>query len=137
MMLTKNLSIEEYFRGEVVTDELKNNAIALAVNVFQPLRDYMGVPINVNSGYRSPAYNKKIGGAKGSQHTKAEAIDLDTRSIELNKKMFDYIKDNLEFDQLINEFNYAWIHVSFSRKGNRKQVLNAIKRGGRTTYLNY
>ncbi len=134
-MISKHLSKKEYFRDFETTPELEANAKALAENVFEPLRLAMGKPIRCNSGYRSKAYNTKIGGAKGSQHTTAEAIDLSMGNIEENKAMFDFIKTNLNFDQLINEFNYSWIHVSFSRKVNRKQVLKAIKVSGKTKYI--
>ena len=134
-MISKHLSIKEYFRDFAVTPELMDNAKALAENVFEPLRLHIGAPITCNSGYRSPAHNKKIGGAKNSQHVKAEAIDMSMGNKVDNKRMFDFIKDNLVYDQLINEFNYSWIHVSFSRKNNRMQVLKAVKSKGKTLYL--
>jgi hypothetical protein len=135
MRLSKYLSYSEYFRDFEITTKLEENAKALAENVFEPLRLAMGKPIRCNSGYRSPEYNTKIRGVKGSQHTTAEAIDLDMGNKEDNKAMFDYIKNNLNFDQLINEFDYSWIHVSFSRVKNRKQVLKAVKVSGKTKYI--
>jgi hypothetical protein len=134
-MISKHLSKKEYFRDFETTPELEANAKALAENVFEPLRLAIGKPIRCNSGYRSKAYNVKIGGAKNSQHTTAEAIDLDMGNKDDNKAMFDFIKNNLNFDQLINEFNYSWIHVSFSRAKNRKQVLKAVKVSGKTKYI--
>jgi len=90
----------------------------------------------VNSFFRSPELNTRIGGSKTSQHCKGEAIDIDTSND--NKKLYDYIRDNLEYDQLIwefgNESNPDWIHVSFSKNGNRKRQLLAKKVNGRTTY---
>ena len=134
-MISKHLSKKEYFRNFEITPKLEENAKALAENVFEPLRAYMGKPIRCNSGYRSPEYNKKIRGVKGSQHTTAEAIDLDMGNKEDNKAMFEYIKNNLNFDQLINEFDYSWIHVSFSRVRNRKLIFKAIKVSGKTKYI--
>ena len=134
-MISKHLSKKEYFRDFKINPKLEENAKALAEHVFEPLRAHMGKPIRCNSGYRSPEYNTKIRGVKGSQHTTAEAIDLSCGNLEDNKAMFDFIKNNLNFDQLINEFNYSWIHVSFSRVKNRKQVLKAIKVSGKTKYI--
>ena len=91
--------------------------------VLDPLREWYGKPIKVNSGYRCEALNKAIGGAKSSQHMLGEAADITVGSKEENKKLFDYIKDNLEFDQLINESNFSWVHVSYREGRLRKQVL--------------
>jgi hypothetical protein len=112
------------------------SATLLCTKVFEPLRLYLGRGITISSGYRSPALNSKIGGSKTSQHKKAEAMD-----INIGAKGFHYIKDNLEFDQLIWEFGSdhepAWVHVSYKKSGNRKQVLKAIKSNGKTKYINY
>ena len=91
--------------------------------VLDPLREWYGKPIKVNSGYRCEALNKAIGGAKSSQHMLGEAADITVGSKEENKKLFDYIKDNLEFDQLINESDFSWVHVSYREGRLRKQVL--------------
>ena len=77
------------------------------------MREWYGKPIIVNSGYRCEALNKAIGGAKSSQHMLGEAADITVGSKEENEKLFDYIKDNLEFDQLINESDFSWVHVSY------------------------
>jgi hypothetical protein len=87
------------------------------------LREWYGKPITVNSGYRCEALNKAIGGAKSSQHMLGEAADITVGSKEENEKLFDYIKDNLEFDQLINESDFSWVHVSYREGRLRKQVL--------------
>lgn len=95
----------------------------LVDNVLDPLREWYGKPIIVNSGYRSPKLNTEVGGSKTSQHMKGEAADITAGSKEENKKLFDYIKSNLVFDQLIDESNFSWVHVSFKPAGNRRQIL--------------
>lgn len=87
------------------------------------MREWYGKPIIVNSGYRCEALNKAIGGAKSSQHMLGEAADITVGSKEENEKLFNYIKDNLEFDQLINESDFSWVHVSYREGRLRKQVL--------------
>lgn len=100
------------------------NLKALAENVLDPLREWYGKPIYVNSGYRSPQLNRIVSGAPTSQHMKGEAADITAGSKAENKKLFDYIKSNLPFDQVIDEKDYSWVHVSYKRDGsNRKQVL--------------
>lgn len=96
---------------------------AVANACFEPLRKWYGKPLKVNSFYRCDALNKKVKGSKTSQHVKGEAIDITAGSKEENKELFDWIKDNLVFDQLINEYDYSWVHVSFSLGNNRKQIL--------------
>ena len=115
----------------------------LAFNVFEPIRNYFNVPIYIASFFRSEKLNDKIKGAIGSQHTKGEAMDLDADRYGkiTNKQIFDYIKDNLEFDQLIWEYgdtnNPSWVHVSYKNKNNRKEILKAIKVNGKTKYIRY
>lgn len=101
----------------------KNNLIKLVDSVLDPLREMYGGPIHINSGYRSPIVNKKIGGAATSQHVKGEAADITAGSKIENKKLFNLIADNLKFDQLINEKDFTWIHVSYSATRNRGQKL--------------
>ena len=91
----------------------------VADNVFEPLREWYGKPININSFYRSEQLNHAIRGAKNSQHKKGEAIDISAGSATENKKLFDWIAENLEYDQLINEYGYKWIHVSLKMSNNR------------------
>ena len=110
---------------------------ALIEKVLDPLREAYGKPIIVTSGYRCEKLNKAVGGAASSQHVKGEAADI--RSVqdtpEENKKLFDLIvKLKLPFDQLINEYNYDWVHVSFGAR-HRRQKLKAVKKNGRTTYI--
>lgn len=103
------------------------NMKLVAQKVFEPLRTHFNIPIRISSFYRSEALNKAVGGSKTSQHRTGEAIDIQGTGTLTNKMIFDYIKDNLVFDQLIWEYgdskNPAWVHVSFSAKKNRKQIL--------------
>lgn len=97
---------------------------ALVDNVLDPLRAWYGKPIMVNSGFRCPELNKAVKGSFSSQHTAGQAADIDAGDRQQNKLLFDYIQKNLPFDQLINENNFAWVHVSYlCEDGNRKQVL--------------
>jgi zinc D-Ala-D-Ala carboxypeptidase len=97
--------------------------------LLQPLRDAVG-PIRISSGYRNPSLNRAIGGSRSSQHCIGEALDLQFWEMgEMNNKaIYDWILDSgIEFDQMINEFDFSWIHVSLVKKGNRMQVLEAFK----------
>lgn len=105
--------------------------------ILDPLRIAWGKPIVVNSGFRSPDLNKLVGGTAGSQHTKGQAADIECVSCdpEENKRLFQLIINlNLPFDQLINEYNYDWIHVSYVPRG-RHKVLEARRIGGKTVYV--
>ena len=122
------------------TPEHLENMKLLAEKVFEPLREWYGKPIKINSFYRSKALNLAIPGSSlTSQHSFGQAMDIDTASD--NKKLFDYIKANLDFDQLIFEggtdANPDWVHVSYKAKGNRKQVLRMRKVNGKSTYEPY
>ena len=143
MKLSKNLSLAEVIKSttakrlgidntpdEWVTENLKK----VAEHVFQPVRDHFGRPIFVSSGYRSPDLNVAIGGSKRSQHIQGAALDLDADVFGgcTNADIFNYIKENLTFDQLIWEFgsdeNPDWVHVSFHRWGdNRKRAMRAVR----------
>lgn len=119
------------------TQEVTTALVALVDNVLDPLRQAYGKPIVVTSGYRSIKLNKAVGGASSSQHVNGEAADIRSVSDDPkeNKVIFDLIRKlNLPFDQLINEYNYDWVHVSFSRSKKRSQVLAATKKNGRTIY---
>lgn len=117
--------------------QVVQNLTALIEMVLDPLREAYGKPIIVTSGYRCEKLNRAVGGAANSQHVKGEAADI--RSVqdtpEENKKLFDLIvKLKLPFDQLINEYGYDWVHVSFSLR-HRRQKLKAVKKNGKTTYI--
>ena len=108
----------------------------LITELIQPMRDAIG-PIRISSGYRSPKLNRAIGGSSRSQHCKGEALDLQFwKDGEMNNQViYDWVLDSgLEFDQMINEFDFAWIHISFC-DSNRRQVLEAYKNDkGKTAY---
>ena len=116
------------------------NMIAIANNVFEPLREWVGGPIKINSFYRCEALNKAIGGSVRSQHCEGRAIDIDdTFGYKTNAEMYDYIKKNINFYQLIWEFgndkNPDWVHVSYiSESENRGRCLRALKENGKTIY---
>jgi hypothetical protein len=150
MQLSKNLALAEVMRSETAkrkgisnmpTPEHIENFKKLAENVFQPIREHFGVPIHLSSGYRSAALNKAVGGASSSQHCKGEAIDIDMDGTTVtNKQIFEFVRDNVNFDQMIWEFgtdaNPDWVHVSYNSDGaQRKQILKAVKAGGATKYL--
>lgn len=105
------------------TAEAISNLTKLVDNVLDPLRDKYGKPIKVSSGYRSAMLNRSVNGATSSQHRLGEAADITVGSKEENKKLFEIIKNELLFDQLIDEKNFSWVHVSFREGRNRKQVL--------------
>ena len=119
----------------------QQNMEIVAEKIFEPLREWVGGPVKINSFYRSPKLNKAIGGSSRSQHCEGRAIDLDdTFGHKTNAEMFNYIKDNLSFDQLIWEFgdseNPAWVHVSYvSEDQNRGRVMKAEKVNGKTKYI--
>jgi zinc D-Ala-D-Ala carboxypeptidase len=154
MKLSEHLDLSEVIRSE----SAKRNGISnmpieqhianfklLAEKVFEPLRNYFRCPIHISSGYRSIELNRAVKGSATSQHCTGEAIDIDmdgTPNGVTNKMVFNFIKDNLEFDQLIWEFgtseNPDWVHVSYESTGKqRKQVLKAIRINGSTQYKTY
>jgi zinc D-Ala-D-Ala carboxypeptidase len=148
-MISKHVSYREGTRSNTAerldinntpNDEQLKNMEITADNVFEPLREWVGGPIKVNSFFRCLKLNVAIGGAKRSQHMNGQAMDLDdTFGHATNAEMYHYIKDNLDFDQLIwefgNEDNPNWIHVSYvSPEKNRKRCLLAYKEEGKSKY---
>jgi len=128
-----NTATRRRIRNEPNEEQLQAMKL-LAKKVFEPVRVHFDTPIRVNSFFRSVALNKAIGGSSTSQHCKGESVDIDATGNITNKQLFDYIKDNLEFDQLIWEFgtnrNPDWVHVSYTdKRENRRQVLKAVKDG--------
>lgn len=137
MMISKNLTLQEVTTSQTAirlkiknepTEKDIDNLKYIAENIFQKVRDYFGVPIRISSGFRSKELNKAIGGSKNSQHTTGQALDIQGTNGVTNAQIFNYIKYNLLFDQLIWEFgdneNPAWVHVSLKKEGkNRNQIL--------------
>jgi hypothetical protein len=149
MKISEHISYKEAIKSNTATRlNIKNepndyevtNMVGVAVNVFEPLREYVGGPIKINSMFRCEELNRAIGGSSRSQHCEGRAIDLDdTFGHKTNAEMFNFIKENLSFDQLIWEFgddsNPDWVHVSYiSEEENRKRVMRAEKVNGKTTY---
>jgi len=138
-MLSKNFTLFEFEQSETATkygikntipEKYKENIKLLTENVLQPARDYLNIPIQITSGYRSPELIKKLkvdgyNVSSTTQHATGKAADLVTTD---NKKLFDFIKNNLEFDQLIYEGGTSlqplWVHVSYNKGKNRNQVLS-------------
>ena len=154
MKLSEHLDLSEVIRSEsakrngisnMPTEAHIANFKLLAEKVFEPIRNHFRCPIHISSGYRSLELNKCIGGAATSQHCSGEAIDIDmdgSPNNVTNKMIFNYIKENLEFDQMIWEFgndsNPDWVHVSYESTGKqRKQILKAYKESGKTHYKTY
>lgn len=152
MKLSENFSLAEL----TISDTAKRNGIKnipnnkqieslkkLAVSILHPVRNHFGVPIHVSSGFRSKELNKFVKGAQTSQHCAGEAVDIDMDNTSVtNRQIFDFIRLNLEFDQLIYEFgtskNPDWVHVSFVANLNqRNQILIAKKIDGKTIYQKF
>jgi len=123
---------KQYGIKNVPSDEDIENMKLVAEKVFEPLREWVEAPIRVNSFYRSKELNLGIGGSQVSSHLTGNAIDITSMGGKTNLEMFHYIKDNLDFDQLIWEFGTEpkWLHISYkSKKENRKQILVTKKQG--------
>lgn len=124
--LTKSSTAQRLHIDNTPTQEVKDNLNKLIDNILDPLREIYKQPIIVNSGYRCSKLNKAVGGAATSQHLIGQAADIRTVSNtkESNKQLFELIrKSKLPFDQLINEYDFNWVHVSYGPR-NRRQILN-------------
>lgn len=153
MQLSEHLTLAEVTKSQTATrlgidndpDAHQLAALkAIAEHIFEPVRNHFGVPIGISSGLRSKALNQAIGGSSRSQHCHGQALDIDADIYGniTNADIFHYIKNHLDFDQLIWEFgddnNPAWVHVSFTDDDtNRGQTLRAIKENGKTKYIRY
>ena len=140
MKLTKNFSLEEMYRSDTAqrcgidnkpqTEEVVENLRALCTEVLQPIRDHLGKPVVVSSGYRCKDLNKKVGGVENSQHLKGEAADIKVRDREELIDVMRYIMDETDFDQLIREKSGSteWVHVSHKRNGNNRRMVLRLAR---------
>ena len=152
MKLSAHLELSEVIRSDsakrngisnMPTPEHIENFKLLAEKVFEPIREHFGVPIRISSGYRSKELNDKTKGAsKTSDHCFGRAIDIDNDGTSItNKQIFDFIKDNLKYKQLIFEFgtdeNPAWVHVSYDPNNLKNETLRAVKVNNVTKYIKY
>ena len=148
--LSKNFSLAELtYSGTAISKGLDNtptpeiiaNMQILVDNVLQPLRDKLGKPLKINSGYRAPAVNTAVGGSATSDHCKGQAADIEIAGMA-NGDLANYIIENFKFTQVILEFytqglpNSGWVHVSYNPDNLKCQVLTAVKQNGKTVYLN-
>lgn len=152
MKISPNLNLAEITRSDTAkrhgidntpTAEHLENFKLLADKVFEPIREHFKTPIFISSGYRSKELNAFIKGSTSSQHCTGQAIDIDmdgSNGEVTNRMVFDFIKNKLDFDQLIwemgTDFNPDWVHVSYVKGKNRKQKLKAVRSGGKTSYIN-
>ena len=149
-MISEHISYKEGVRSNTATRrgidntpnaEQLDNMELVAEEVFEPLRAYVGGPIKINSFFRCPELNKAIGGSSKSQHCKGQAMDIDdTFGRMTNAEMYHWIKDYLDFDQMIWEFgdddNPDWVHVSYvSPEENRNRCLKAYREDGKSKYM--
>jgi len=149
MNLTKNFTLAEMTKSETALRHgLENNPgeqelaamKLLAEKVLQPVRDHFKRGVKVNSAYRHPDVNSKVGGSRNSDHTRGQAADIEIPGVA-NADLAAWIRDNLEFRQLILEFytpgipDSGWVHVSYVAEDNKKEVLTATRKDGKTVYL--
>ena len=149
MNLTGNFTLSEMTKSETaLRHDMDNspdqaaisNLQALAVHVLQPVRDHYGKGVKVNSGFRHPDVNAKVGGSKTSDHCKGMAADIEIPGVP-NAELAEWIRSNLLFTQVILEFytqgvpDSGWVHVSYDHENLKKQALTAVKQDGKTVYL--
>lgn len=153
MQISKYVSLDEVLYSDtakrrgidnVPKAEHMENLKVICTEVFDKVREHFGVPLYISSGYRGKKLNAAIKGSERSDHCKGRALDLDQDyrgNGVSNRQVFYYIKDNLEFDQLIWEFgsngNPGWVHVGYRKGANRQQILKAVRVDGKVKYLNY
>lgn len=121
--LTRSTTATEKGIDNTPTPEVEKNLTLLVENVLDPLREIYGKPITVNSGYRCPELNKAVGGSKTSDHVKGFAADITGGSKEENERIFNIIKHNFHFKQLIDEKGFSWVHVSYDPSNLKNQIL--------------
>jgi zinc D-Ala-D-Ala carboxypeptidase len=149
MQLTNNFSLAEMVKSETaLRHDMDNtpgeaeieNLKRLAEKVLQPVRDHYGKGVKVNSGYRHPEVNAKVGGSKTSDHCKGQAADIEIPGVA-NADLAKWVAENLDFTQVILEFytqgipDSGWVHVSYDPANLKKQTLTAVKQNGKTVYL--
>ena len=149
MQLTNNFSLAEMVKSETaLRHDMDNtpgeaeieNLKRLAEKVLQPVRDHYGKGVKVNSGYRAPEVNAKVGGSRTSDHCKGQAADIEIPGVA-NADLAQWITENLDFTQVILEFytkgipDSGWVHVSYDPSNLKKQTLTAVKQNGKTVYL--
>ena len=150
MQLTNNFSLAEMVKSDTaLRHDMDNtpgekeieNLKTLAEKVLQPVRDYFKTGVKVNSGYRHPEVNAKVGGSKTSDHCRGQAADIEIPGVP-NADLAQWITENLDFTQVILEFytqgvpDSGWVHVSYDPQNLKKQALTAVKQNGKTVYLN-
>ena len=148
MKLSDNFSLKEMIKSQTALrkdidnepgEEEIENLKSLCENVLQPVREYYGKAVRVNSGYRSPELNSAIGGSKTSDHCKGMAADIEINGVA-NAELAEWIEKNCEFRQLILEFytpgipDSGWVHVSYNWEDYDKKVMTAMKENGKTVY---
>jgi zinc D-Ala-D-Ala carboxypeptidase len=149
MNLTENFTLSELTKSETaLRHDMDNspdqtaisNLQVLAVHVLQPVRDHYGKGVKVNSGFRHPDVNAKVGGSKTSDHCKGMAADIEIPGVP-NAELAEWIRSNLPFTQVILEFytqgvpDSGWVHVSYDPANLKQQALTAVKQDGKTVYL--
>lgn len=132
-MISKHITLQEATESATalrmgiknVPNEVELNAMKyVAENLFEPIREWFGEPIKINSFFRCAALNKAVKGSLTSGHILGNSIDISTGSKKGNEQIFNFIKlSGLDFDQVINEYDFTWIHISLKKSGNRKQIL--------------
>jgi hypothetical protein len=153
MKISDHLDLVEVTRSETAkrkgisnmpTEAHLENFKKLAEKIFEPIRSHFNVPIHISSGYRSKELNTAIGGALSSDHCKGMAIDLDQQGHSggiTNKEIFEYIKENLKFKQLIWEGGTKeepdWVHCAYDENNLKNEILRAVKVNGKMTYSKY
>lgn len=149
MQLSKNFSLSEMIKSDVAirlgvdntpNDEKIANLKDLVKEVLQPIRDNFGKPLKINSGFRCPYVNLKIGGSKNSDHCKGFAADIEIPGLS-NYLLAKWIQENLKYTQLILEFytkgvsDSGWVHVSYDKNNLKKEDLTAIRENSKVVYL--
>jgi hypothetical protein len=151
MKLSEHLDLSEVIRSEsakrkgisnMPTPEHIENFKLLAEKVFQPIREHFRCPIHISSGYRSVELNREVGGSSTSDHCFGRAIDIDQDGTQIsNNEVFNFIRNNLKFKQLIAEFpvdgKLSWVHVAYDEKNLKNEILIAKKVNGKTVYVPY